>query len=126
MENTEQLRHWINQKVESDYDGNLTTFAENTAVSRQTWMNILNSRYSSLRQQAVNDLCNLFELTELDLYQIAHPEAAGYVAIQEAPVAYHPKDDAERVANFLRKASKKDREFIYDAAERCGFRRSKK
>ena len=126
MENTEQLRHWINQKVESDYDGNLTAFAENTAGSRQTWMNILNSRYSSLRQQAVNDLCNLFELTELELYQIAHPEAAGYVAIQESPAVYRPKDDAERLANFLRKASKKDRGFVYDAAERCGFRRSKK
>ena len=126
MENTEKLRHWINQKVESDYDGNLTAFSANTAVSRQTWMNILNNRYRSLRQQAVNDLCSLFELTELELYLIAHPETAGSGAIQEAPGLYRSKDEAERLANFLRKASKKDREFVYESAERCGFNRRKK
>ena len=126
MENTEQLRDWINQKVESGYDGNLTAFSENTAVSRQTWMNILNNRYRSLRQQAVDDLCSLFNLTEIELYQIAHPETADRGNVHEAPAVYRPKDDAERLAKFLRKAARKDREFVYHAAERCGFKRSKK
>jgi hypothetical protein len=125
LENTEQLRHWINQKVESEYDGNLTAFSEDTAVSRQTWMNILNNRYRSLRQQAVDDLCSKFELTEIELYQIAHPDTALSGRVQEASSAYRPKDDAERLAGFLRKASGKDREFVYSAAERCGFKRRK-
>jgi hypothetical protein len=123
VENTKQLRDWIRQKVESEYDGNLTAFAENTAVSRQTWMNILRTRYRSLRQQAVDDLCDLFELTEIDLYRIAHAEVTDGDEVQESPAAYRPKDDAERLAGFLRRASKKDRDFIFSAAERCGFKR---
>lgn len=125
MENTQQLRDWINRKVESEYDGNLTAFSENTAVSRQTWMNILSSRYRSLRQQAVDDLCSLFDVTEIELYRIAHPDAAGGDAVRESPSSYRPKDDEERLAGFLRRASKKDREFVFNAAEHCGFRRRK-
>jgi hypothetical protein len=126
LENTEKLRDWIHQKVASEYGGNLTTFSDNTAVSRQTWMNILNNRYRSLRQQAVDDLCSLFELTELELYLIAHPETTGSGKLREAPATYRARDEAGRLANFLRKATEKDRAFIYDAAERCGFKRSKK
>jgi len=126
VENTEQLRCWINQQVESDFDGNLSAFADKTKVSRQTWMNILSSKYKSLRQQAVGDLCGLFELTELDLYLIAHPDTKPQGTVKESAEAYRTKDDAERLADYLRKASEKDREFIYGAAERCGFTRYKK
>ena len=89
-------------------------------------MNILNSRYRSLRQQAVDDLCGMFDLTEIELYRIAHPETSGGGDIREAPAPYRPKDDAERLAGFLRRISKRDREFVFNAAERCGFKRSKK
>ena len=126
MENTEQLRSWINQQVESRFDGNLTAFAEKTEVSRQTWMNILNCKYKSLRQQAVSDLCDLFGLTELDLYLIAHPDVIPHGVVKEPSESYRIKDDAERLATYLRKISKKDREFIYGAAERCGFKRYNK
>ncbi|MEN8255125.1 MAG: hypothetical protein ABFR33_06605 [Verrucomicrobiota bacterium] len=126
MENTEQLRGWIDRKVEADFGGNLAAFADRTKVSRQTWMNILGSKYKSLRQQAVSDLCGLFDLTELDLYLIAHPEAKPHGAVKESSEPYRTKDDAERLADYLRKASEKDREFIYGAAERCGFTRYKK
>ena len=109
--------------MESGFEGNLTAFAEKTEVSRQTWMNILNCKYKSLRQQAVNDLCDLFELSELDLYLIAHPDTIPPRSVKESSAKYRTKDDAERLAAFLRKASEEDREFIYGAAERCGFKR---
>ena len=89
-------------------------------------MNILNRKYKSLRQQAVSDLCGLFGLTELDLYLIAHPEIKPQGTVKESAEPYRTKDDAERLADYLRKASEKDREFIYGAAERCGFTRYKK
>ena len=126
MENTEQLRSWVNQQVESRFGGNLAAFAEKTKVSRQTWMNILNRKYKSLRQQAVSDLCGLFELTELDLYLIAHPDTIPPGTVKEPSETYRTKDDAERLAAYLRKAPEKDREFIYSAAERCGFKRYNK
>jgi hypothetical protein len=126
LENTEELQRWINHQVESRFDGNLTAFAEKTQVSRQTWMNILSRKYASLRQQAVSDLCGLFELTELDLYLIAHPDTIPYGVVKESSETYRTKDDAERLVDHLRKSSEKDREFIYAAAERCGFRRYNK
>ena len=126
MENTEQLRRWIDQKVESQFDGNLTAFADKTDVSRQTWMNILNRKYSSLRQQAVNDLCGLFNLIEIDLYMIAHPGGKSQGMVEESPEPYRTKDDAKRLADYIRNAAEKDREFIFDAAERCGFKRYNK
>ncbi len=89
-------------------------------------MNILSRKYASLRQQAVSDLCGLFELTELDLYLIAHPDTIPLGVVKESSETYRTKDDAERLADHLRKASEKDREFIYAAAERCGFRRYNK
>lgn len=125
MENTEHLRAWINSQIEAHFDGNRSAFAENTAVSRQTWLNIISGKYQSLRQQAVTDLCTLFEISEIDLYRIAHPEM-GVGALKEATPTYKSKDDPERLAAYLRRASKKDREFIYNAAERCGFKRIRK
>ena len=89
-------------------------------------MNILNCKYNSLRQQAVSDLCDLFELTELDLYLIAHPDTIPPGTVKEPSASYRTKDDAERLATFLRKTSEKDCEFIYGAAERCGFKRHNK
>jgi len=126
LENTEQLRNWINQKVEAEYGGNLTNFSEHTTVSRQTWMNILNNRYRSLRQQAIDDLCHMFDLSEIELYQTAHPNTVAEGVVHETTAVYPSKDEAERLATFLRRAAKKDREFIFSAAERCGFRRSRK
>jgi len=123
LENTEHLRQWIDQKVESQFAGNLSAFAEKTRVSRQTWMNILNRKYSSLRQQAVSDLCGLFSLTEIDLYLIAHPAEKNNGTIAESTESYRIKDQAERLAEYLRSASEEDREFIFTAAERCGFTR---
>ena len=123
MENTEQLRYWINHQVESQFDGNLTAFAEKTQVSRQTWMNILNRKYNSLRQLAITDLCGLFDLTELELYLIAHPEEGSDNVVKESSPTYKTKDVVERLSDYIRTASDKDREFIFSAAERCGFRR---
>jgi len=122
LENTEHLRNWLNDKVESIFYGNLSAFAEKTTVSRQTWMNILGKKYNSLRQQAVDDLCSLFSLSEIDLYIIAHPETATEKNVKDPAATYKTKDEAERLADYIRKAPEADREFIFNAAERCGFK----
>jgi transcriptional regulator with XRE-family HTH domain len=126
LENTEQLQLWINHKVETQFGGNLTAFAEKTKVSRQTWMNILNRKYSSLRQQAVADLCRLFDVTEIDLYLIAQSIEKPPGIVKENSPSYEFQDEAARLADYIRNASKEDREFILGAAERSGFKRHTK
>lgn len=84
-----QLLDWVRSRLRSK-GWTVADFARQTRTTRTGWVRILNGETKALSAKAIDDLCQVFELSEIDLYHLAHPDRA--MIVRESSVAYSPRD----------------------------------